>query len=85
MPKLRKSEQELRELALLGSVERAKAEKEYGTELLATRMGISASQLRRYKQMRYQNMSLEKFAKMARLLELTPDEVCRAVGLMGGK
>lgn len=84
MPKLRKSEQELRELALLGSVERAKAEMEVGTEALAARMGVSPSQIRRYKQSRYQNMTLEKFAKMVRVLGLTQDEVCKALGV-GGK
>ena len=84
MPKLRKSEQELRELALLGSVERAKAEMEVGTEALAARMGVSPSQIRRYKQSRYQNMTLEKFAKMVRGLSLTQDEVCKALGV-GGK
>lgn len=84
MPKLRKSEQELRELALLGSVERAKAEMEVGTDALAARMGISPSQIRRYKQSRYQNMTLEKFAKMVRVLGLTQDEVCKALGV-GGK
>ena len=84
MTKLRKSEQELRELALLGSVERAKAEMEVGTEALAARMGVSPSQIRRYKQSRYKNMTLEKFAKMVRVLGLTQDEVCKALGV-GGK
>lgn len=76
------TEQQKREKALRVSVSRAKEEQGFRSDQeLAAKLGIDRSTYSRYKQDAFQKMSLSAFAKMARTLNFTPEDVCSAIGI----
>lgn len=82
MPKLRETEQQKREKALLVAVARSSTELGlYSDKEIAEFLGISPQSYYQYKKKRFQTPGFQLFCKMARTLHMTGREVCAAVGV----
>lgn len=82
MPKLRETEQQKREKALLVAVARSSTELGLSCDKeIAEFLGISAQSYYQYKKKNFQTPGLLLFAKMARRLKMTGQEVCAVVGV----
>lgn len=82
MPKLRASEQQLRESALMCAVARACAANELSCDKdVADALGITARRYMYRKGQNFQGMPISEFGRMARRLRLTGREVCAALGV----
>lgn len=82
MPRLRMTEQQRRERALLGAVGRGKACAGLNTDkAVAEAISVAPCTYSRLKAGAFQGMDLGKFGQLARTLGLTGREVCEAVGV----
>lgn len=82
MPKLRASDQQNRERALMCALARASIDCGLNCDRdVADRLNISPRMFSYRKEQCFQKVSLSEFGRMARVLHLTGKEVCEALGV----
>lgn len=82
MPKLRETDQQKRERALMVAIARSAAEMDLENDKeMAELLGMSPQSYGQYKKKRFQTPGFLLFCKMARTLHMTGREVCAAVGV----
>lgn len=82
MPKLRETEQQKREKALMVAIARSSAELGLSCDKeIAELLDISPQSYGQYKKKNFQTPGFELFCKMARRLKLTGPEVCAVIGV----
>lgn len=82
MPKLRMTDQQRREKALMRALEKAKFENDLKYDIdVANRLGVVPVTYLRRKKKSFQTTPLQDFALMARVLHFTGREVCEIIGV----